>query len=264
MIRKSVLRFLFVVLFILAGCISVSAEELRIACTTSLIESIVREVGKEKIDLVTAIVPAGMCPGHFDLRPKDIVGIFQAKILLCHGWEGWIDKLLDSVDSKELIFKRIDIEGNWMIPEIHIQATEKITDVLCKVDSDHCNYFKENAKEYILKIQSIAVKIKKLKDIRVISSRMQAPFLEWLGIKVVATYGRPDELTPSEMVRLIKIAKEEKVSLIVDNLQSGPNAGRQIAEEVKARHITLTNFPLRGSYIDSLEDNIKIIVQALE
>ncbi|MBM3241928.1 zinc ABC transporter substrate-binding protein [Candidatus Poribacteria bacterium] len=66
----------------MAGCGRQIDDNIKIAVTTSSLGCIVKELGKEKIDVVT-IVPSGMCPRHFDLKPKDAQALSDAKLLLC-------------------------------------------------------------------------------------------------------------------------------------------------------------------------------------
>jgi len=74
---------------------------------------------------------------------------------------------------------------------------------------------------------------------------MQQGFLKWAGFDVVATYGRPEELSPKKMQELINKGKEAGIKLVVDNLQSGPDAGAGIAEEIGAAQV-ISNFPRLG------------------
>jgi hypothetical protein len=46
----------------------------------------------------------------------------------------------------------------------------------------------------------------------------------------------------------------------VDNLQSGPEAGKGIAETLGVPHVVLTNFPLEKGYLATLEGNVDAIV----
>lgn len=259
--KQLVLKILVVCLFFSVGCAKAPPDRVGVVATTSLIGSIIKEVGKDRVKVVV-IVPAGMCPGHFDVKPGDIAAVAEAKLLLCHGWEGWLKKLLNSAEKDKLVTEIINVEGNWMIPELQIQATRKITDALCELNKDDCSTYGENAKKYIKKIKFAEAQIRKFKDVKAIVSKMQVPFMKWLGIKVAASYGRPEDLTPSEMIKLINIGKNEKVELVVDNLQSGPVAGRQIAQEIGARQVVLTNFP-QGSYVVSLNENVEKIARAL-
>ena len=97
---------------------------------------------------------------------------------------------------------------------------------------------------------------------------MQLGFVEWIGINVIAAYGRPDSLTPKAAKSLIDRGRAENVSLIIDNMQSGQDAGAGIAEELDCARIILSNFP--GGYENTetwekaIEYNIELVIGALE
>lgn len=259
---------IFIFSFLLSiSCKETKTERSKVVATTSLIGTIVKAIGKDKVDAVT-IVPAGMCPGHFDIKPGDIVSLYNAKGLLSHGWEQWMTKLTNSIGNKDLITKTIAIEGNWMIPSIHKRAASEIAKILCEIDPPNKYWYGKNLDDYKKAIDSVAIQLKRmtknLQGIKVICSNYQADFLNWLGFKIIATYGRPEELTPKELAKLIKIGKKETVQIVIDNLQSGSKAGNQIANEIGAAHVVLTNFPLGNSYVSALEGNVEKITKAVK
>jgi zinc transport system substrate-binding protein len=98
----------------------------------------------------------------------------------------------------------------------------------------------------------------------VLAADRQASFLAWLGFRVVATYGRAEDFTAQELTRLARVAQDSGVGLIVDNLQSGPDAGRPLAEALKVKQVTLTNFPLHGDYIEALLANADTLAKLLK
>jgi zinc transport system substrate-binding protein len=264
----SVTKFIAVILIfsfsLLPNCKEVKTERTKIIATTSLIGTIVKAIGKDRVDLVT-IIPAGMCPGHFDLKPGDMASMYDAKVLLSHGWEEWMTKLVNSIENKELITKTIDIEENWMIPDIHKKAASEIANILSEVDFSNKYWHKKNLDNYKREIDSVAIYLKEitknLQAIKVICSNYQADFLSWLGLDTIATYGRPEELTPKELTTLIEIGKKENVQIVIDNLQSSSKVGKQIAEEIGAAHVILTNFPLGNSYVGALKENVEKILK---
>jgi len=243
-----------------------TTEKIRIVATTSLIENIVEKIGKDKV-AITTIVPAGMCPGHFDVKSEEIKEIRNARVVIIHGWEKWIEKLIKSTKNN-LPIRTVKIEENWMLPDVQIRAAKEITKILSEINPRKREWYEKNLIAYEKEIQSLIKKIEKVKkdssNVKVICASQQEEFLKWLGFKVVAAYGRPEELTPREIIGIIKKAKSENVAMVVDNLQSGADAGLLIAREIGISHIMLTNFPLGGSYLDSLKDNINKIGQILE
>jgi ABC-type Zn uptake system ZnuABC Zn-binding protein ZnuA len=265
---KNIILFAVLVFSLLFSlyCETSSTDTIKITTTTSLLGSIVREIGKERVNVVT-IVPAGMCPGHFDVTAENIKDLSDSRVLLNHGWEVWIDKLLAAVDNKPVL-STIDVEGNLMVPDIQKKATAFVTTLLCSLDRAHQDYYRKNYATYTSIIDSLATVIKtrveSVQGAKIVGSDQQVEFLEWLGLDVVMTYGRAEELTPKLLSDIISQANKDQVQLVVDNLQSGPDIGLTIAEEINARHINLSNFPLHGSYPDALMENFNSLMQVLQ
>jgi zinc transport system substrate-binding protein len=269
MLRKLSLVSAFLVFLCLPSIISAAeqAEPVKVVVTTSLIKTIVQTIGGDSLHVVT-IVSAGMCPGHFDVRPADIAELSDAELLLSHGFEGWVDKLVSSSGNGRLEASTVGVEGNWMVPDIHKRAARKITEMLCDLTPRNRDYYRRNLGSCEQAIDSVVTLIRKLTEnlqsVKVICAEHQSEFLDWLGFDVTASYGRPEEMTPTNLVEVLRTARAEDVRIIVDNLQSGGKAGQTIAEQIGAEHVTLTNFPLGDSYVISLMENIEKMVKALE
>jgi len=244
-------------------------NKIKIVATTSMIGSITKAIGEDQLEVVT-IVPSGMCPGHFDICPKDAKLIEEAQVVLEHGFEGelFLDNMLRSNRNQDLKRLSLKVEGNLMVPEIHLQAVDEIAEFLGAIDPEHNDLFMLQAAMYKKKVndlgKEIKQKLKKLnvKNIKVICSRMQAEFLEWLGFTAIASYGRQEELSPKDFLEITRIAKKENVKIVIDNLQSGSNVGKQLAEDIGGRDVVLTNFPLGDSYLESLKENVDKVIQA--
>ena len=265
---KNVVLFALLVfsLVIHVHCEQSSTDKIKVTTTTSLLGTLVKAIGKEEID-VSTIVPAGMCPGHFDLKAENVKELSGSRILLSHGWEKWTGKLLAAVDNKPAL-RIIGVQGNLMVPDNHKKAAEHITSLLCSLDQQYRTVYTKNFASYTSAIDSIVKDItdrsKDIKGIKIVCSELQAEFLQWLGLDIVLTYRRAEELTPGMMAEAIKQAKREQVRLVVDNLQSGSEVGLAIAKEANVKHITLTNFPLGNSYPEALAQNFSSVVQALQ
>ena len=94
---------------------------------------------------------------------------------------------------------------------------------------------------------------------------MQAAFLNWVGLNVVTFYGRPDSFTPQVTKDLVDKGRQENVTLIIDNLQSGQDAGAGLAEELGCNRIILSNFPggfdNTETWEKALDYNIDLILE---
>ena len=265
MTRKLLVR-LFLVGVVVLGCARPSGR-IRVVASTTLISTIVQAIGGDRF-AVTTIAPAGLCPGQFDLKPSAVAAANNARLILNHGWEAWYPALEKAIIPPGPRRVTLATKDNWMIPELQKQAAGEITALLQELDPARADTYRLAATRYEADVDSAAATARTLlagKELpAVIAAEQQAPFLTWLGFRVVATYGRAEDFTAQGLTRLARVATDSGVKLVVDNLQSGPDTGKPLAEALKAKHVTLTNFPLHGSYRQALLDNAGALAQAIE
>ena len=263
---------------ILGGCVPAETPRLKVVTSISLMAQIVERVGGDLVDVVN-IIPPAQCPGHFDVKPSDIQKLADADLFLLGGWQGELfsQELIDAANNPDLTVVTLDIpsnpQSNWMTPSVQQEATEKITAALSRVDTENSAAYQDSAAVYKDKIEAKAVEIKarlagqNLSGINVICSGMQAAFLKWMGLNVVAFYGRPDSLTPQVVKELVDKGRQENVTLIIENMQSGQDAGAGVAEELGCRRIILSNFPggfdNTETWEKAIDYSIKLILEAV-
>jgi len=249
------------------GCAQSKTGRVPVVASTALIGTIVQAIGGDRF-AVTTIAPAGLCPGHFDLKPSDVAVASNARLILNHGWEAWVPSLDKAIVPPGPRKVTLATQGNWMIPEVQKQAAAEIAALLEELDTARADTYRLAVEHYQAGVDSAAAQARaSLADKAlpaVIASGQQAPFLAWMGFRVVATYGRAEDFTAQEMTRLARVALDSGVGLIVDNLQSGPATGKPLAEALNVRHVTLTNFPLQGSYRRALLDNASALARVVE
>lgn len=267
-----ILNYFFVLLLSLiivvpGNCIEKEPARIKVVVTTTHIASLVSALGGERVDLVT-LIPGGACPGHFDIEPMTARKIADADVFIGHFWERRFDGILKGINNNRLIKKYTQTKGNWMVPEVNIAAAGEVTEILCEVDGGNSGYYKSNLNKYkkLVEAQSKNVKegFRKYKGISVVCSDQQEEFLSWLGLSIAGTYGRPDDQNIRDIAVIMEKAKKTDTRLVVDNLQSGADAGLNIAKDLKIPHITLTNFPETTSYIQTLSANADVIKKALK
>ena len=263
-----------VIASLLGGCAPAGTSKLRIVTSTSLLASIAERVGGDRVDVVN-IIPPAQCPGHFDVKPGDIQKLADADLFLMHGWQGekFSQELIASADNPNLTVVKIDIKGNWMTPPVQLKAIDEITAILSQADEKNSSAYQKAATELKGKIEAKGAEIKarlakaNLLNINVMCDEQQAGFVKWAGLNIIATYGIPDSLTPQVVKELVDKGREGKVTLIIDNLQSGADAGKGIAEELGCKRITLSNFP--GGVDDTetwekaIDRNVELILEAV-
>ncbi len=265
---------LLVVLLAPLSCACPSAD---IVTGSSLIAGIAQDVADGKLEIHN-LIPPGMCPGHYDVKPSDIETLANSSALFIHDYQQNLKNitgLIDAADNPDLIIKVIEVPDAPMVPEVQSQTVDKIAQALSEIDSANSAYYQQRAKG---KMQAALAKGEEMKDrfqkakvsgVKVICSGMQTGFVKWAGFDVVATYGRPEELSVVEVEQLVIKAKQAGVALVIDNLQSGGvRKSEVIAQDIGAIQVTISNFPggFDGTetWEKAIDKNVDLILEALD
>ena len=72
------------------------------------------------------------------------------------------------------------------------------------------------------------------------ASKMQEDFCEYLGLKVVGTVARPEDVTPQESRKLLRL----KARLVSGNLQEGDQAAKSLADKMGVPAVIFRIFPV--------------------
>jgi ABC-type Zn uptake system ZnuABC Zn-binding protein ZnuA len=237
-----------------------------IVASDSILSEIIASLlppGRYRVD---AILPPGQCPGHYDVRPTDIEKMKKAVLIVSFRGIRFMSKT-GSDDARQLV---IDPEDrNWMAPGSYVQGLELLAarlserfpedrDEIARRKEHAIRLAKEGADRLLRKITGAGLFGKP-----VVASSMQKEPLEWMGFKVVAEYGRQEAMSARDVVRVAEVGKDRKAIMVVDNLQSGPDAGKGIAETLKVPHVVLTNFPSERGYLATLGENVDVLLKAL-
>ena len=273
-----ILVLTLIISLLLGGCSSVDTSKLKVVTSTSLIAQIVERVGDDNVDVVN-IIPPAQCPGHFDVKPGDIQRLAEADLFLLHGWQGekFSQELIASADNSDLSVVTLDIQTtenqNWMVPAVQREAVDIIASALCQVDTEKYAVYQELATECKDKISAKEVAIEAQlaqadpSSVNVICAEMQAGFIKWVGLNIVATYTRDDPDVPQVARELVDKGRVGNVTLLIDNLQSGQDAAKAIAADIGCTRIILSNFP--GGFDDTetwektIDRNIELILEAI-
>lgn len=215
---------------------------------------------------VEAILPPGQCPGHYDVKLSDIEKMKKADLNVSFRGMSFLNKASPGSGPQLLV----DAGGrNWMVPDSYIYGLGVLADQLSKHFPEDKDEIMRRKEEAIRKVKTASNSmVKKIGEAGIsgkamIASSMQKEVLEWMGFRVVGEYGRPESMSTREVVRLSKIGREHQAIAVVDNLQSGPDVGKGIAETLRVPHVVLTNFPSEKGYLATLQENIDAVMAAV-
>lgn len=252
-------RYLISSILLLLFVVTLSAQE--IITTTSVLSSAIKEIVKDKFK-VEALVPSGYCPGHFDIKGKHLASIEKSGLLFAQGFEPYLEQIKETIKNPDFSSVIVRTDGSWFTLENQKKIYREIKEKLSEKFPQYKEFFENNYKKAVTEIENTDKRIKdmlkekKLEGLSVICNSHIREMLEYLGFNVAGTYGRKEELTPSEIKNLLNKGKQENVSLVIDNLQAGSDTGRIIADELKVPHITISNFPQTFPDTPTLRDTL--------
>ena len=247
-----------------------------IVAGSSFITNIIQDVANNKVEPRT-LIPPGVCPGHYDVKPSDIEALANSKALFIHDYQQNYDNVAGAIEAAEnpdLIITVLNVTGNWMVPAVQAEAVDKIAQALGEIDPENDAYYQERAADRKQAILAYGEQVKNtfqqagVDGVKVICAEIQAGFVRWAGFDVVATYGRPEELSPADRGQLITEAEQTGVALIIDNLQSGATTlGESMGQDIEAIPVTISNFPggleNTETWEKAIDKNVDLLLEAL-
>ena len=116
-----------------------SEEKIKVATTIKAVESLVKAVGKDKVE-IEKIVPDGTEIHEFEPKAQDILKLSNAKMFVYNGdeLETWADKAVESVKNKNLKVVELakDIEKLIKLKEVferkldHFMMSEELEEIM--------------------------------------------------------------------------------------------------------------------------------------
>jgi zinc transport system substrate-binding protein len=259
--------------FTLLSCTQQSVD---IMAGSSLIANIIQDVAGDKMETRT-LIPPGVCPGHYDVKPSDIEALATCRALFIHDYQQYFTNINDAVaaaDNPSLNITVLNVTGNWMVPAVQAEAVGKIAQALGELDPENAVYYEgkaaERAQAILAKGEDVESELQGagVEGVKVICAEMQAGFVGWAGFNITATYGRPEDLSVSDVEQLVTDAIEAGVVLVIDNLQSGATATSEaMAQDIGAIQMTISNFPggfeNTETWEKAIEKNVDLLQEAL-
>ncbi|MBB5143689.1 metal ABC transporter substrate-binding protein [Desulfovibrio intestinalis] len=226
-----------------------AAEPLRVVAGTSLITDIVNDLTAGDSEVIT-IIQGSSCPGHENAKTQDFVFAAKADLVLIHPFQRHmlqVTTMLDAVGNASLKLVAISPKGSWLIPEIQKQAVLEIAEALCAVAPQKAETIQQRTRQRIEKVtqadRECREHLRAVAGKPVIVAAMQSEFVQWAGFSVLRSFGRIEEINARELASIMTDTKGKKVCGVIDNYQSGMDAGLPLALELGVPHVVLSNFP---------------------
>ena len=247
-------------------------DTIHVVCTNTTLADFIAHLLNGTDSTVDHIMPAGVCPAHFDTRPSDVQRIASADIIIALGWEPWLQ---DIIEASGATVTRINCAGlgEWNLPSGARTYVKALRDNLTVALPAHQQLIRGNAARYLERINHTAEDAQKMIQSqgytgkKVVCMQWQQAFVSWLGLNVTATYAPPERLSTQDMLNITAAAAGSDVCAVIDNLQSGTDFGASVAADAQISHVVLTNFPgaapAAGTYLEMLTYNTEQLVTGI-
>jgi len=245
---KKAAVFLWLVL-LFCSTASQAADAVRVVAGTSLISDIVADLTQNRCEILT-LNQGSSCPGHENASTGDYVFAARANLLLIHPFQRnlqQVSAMLAAVDNPKLKVAEVSPRNSWLIPQVQKQAVNEIAAALEVIAPELAPAIRLRTRQRMQRIDAAETQCRELlaplQGKRVIAATMQAEFASWAGLEVVRTLGRAEDINARELAEILNAVKNIPVAGVVDNYQSGPDAGLPLALELGVAHVVLSNFP---------------------
>ncbi len=258
-----------------SGAASGEEEKTVVICTNSALADFTTNLFGEELGgavEVEFIMPAGVCPSHFDTSPSDIVTIASADVVVSLGWEPWLADLLDASGNDDAYQIACMGLGEWNIPSGAEAHLDVIAEGLSTFSPQWADTLAANAGSYSAAIASsyeaarVQIEALGLNGTKVITIEWYSAFVTGLGFEIVASYSAPEGLSTGDVIELSSKCDDPEVAMVIDNLQSTVDFGANLAADFGKEHVVLSNFPGavpgKYTYIDNMAYNVDEIINA--
>ncbi|MCX7991855.1 MAG: zinc ABC transporter substrate-binding protein [Proteobacteria bacterium] len=274
-------------------------KRLNITVTVFPIYDFVRNIGQDKVNVVT-ILPPGVEAHSFEPRPEDIIKINNSDmfIFLNRDMEVWAKNIIKGLDNKNLLVKEAGqyiildkavIEDNnkkldphiWLDFERAKRMVDNIATALTELDRKNSSFYLKNAKLYKKKLEDLDKKyIETLKNCKtryiIHAGHYTFGYLARrynLGYVSVYKGVSPDEEpTPSTLAKIVQNIKKLNLRYIFYEDFISPKIAEVISKETGVKllkisgghNITKEDFENGVSFIYLMERNLDSLKEGLE
>lgn len=171
-------------------------------------------------------------------------------------------------------------EHVWTSPVNAMAIVQKLCDNLCEEDPDNADYYKKNTSDYIAKLKDLDNEFKdvvadsKRKEIIVADRFPFRYFVDEYGLDYYAAFpgcSVDSDASPATVAFLTDKIKDDNIPIVFHIELSAGNICNSIARDTGAKseqlnavhNITKDDFESGKTYLDFMEENVKVLKEAL-
>ncbi len=244
-----------------------------------------KEVGQEKIE-VSLLVPPGIEPHEWEPTINELQKMHQSDLIVINGlgFENWIEDfdivnsnvmIVDTSEGISVIKDKIFQSDPhiWLNPAMAKIQVTNIADALIKIDPVNEKYYRQNAKSYLDKLDSLDAKIKNQlatckKDFIAFHNAFSYFSIQYnLNQHTIINSNDPHvEPTSKTLEEIINLAQQYDIDVIFTEEAVDPRTSQVIADEIGARVLVLSPIEVideNSNYIMKMGNNLSNLKEAL-
>ncbi|MPQ33408.1 ABC transporter substrate-binding protein [Clostridium estertheticum] len=270
-------------------------NKVKVVVSFNAMREITTAIGKNKVDIVT-MIPNGTEPHDFEPKAKDLESLSTAKIFVYNGFgmESWVDKVLKSVDNKNLITVEASkgstpIENTdsaekeehgqydphvWISLKGAENQAKNVRDALIKTDSSNKAYYEKNYNDFALKLDTLYneynKKFKTVSNKNFVTGHAAFAYLcRDFGLKQnsVESVFAEGEPSAKKLKELTDYCKKNKIKTIFVEDMVSTKVSDALAKEVGAKvekiH-TIESKEDNKDYLTCMKENLDMIYNSLK
>lgn len=273
---------IFLAVFLIFGF---SFAEVKIATTIKPLADIVKEVGKDKVN-VSFIIPSNVNFHNYEYKPIDIKKVYESDLFIFIGYgEPNItsltknlkkDKLMQITNLKGMILLKEEDHDEvhpavWLDPENAKVIAKAIMNFLIYKDRQNAQFYKANYLEFEKKVNEILnygkTKLSSVKNKNFVSYHYEFPyFVKRFNLVYLAEIemGHGREPTPKHLLEVIQKIKKYNVKAIFTSRQFlNLKTANIVISQTGAKVIFLDSMGETGNYLDMMRYNINKVYDGL-
>lgn len=246
--------------------------------------------GVEGVEVKNMTKPQTGCLHDYQLTPEDLKTLENANAFVVNGagMEAFLDKVvkqqadLKIVDASKgiTLLKEGDEENPhvWVSVSDAIQQVNQIADQLAAIDQVHAAQYKQNASEYVKKLEALKTQMHKqidsLPNKNIVTFHEAFPyFAKEFNLNIVSVIEREPgtEPSPKELEETIAKIKELNIKALFAEPQYPAGAAETISKETGAKVYTLDPVVTGeatpdsyDAYIQTMKKNAEVLETALK
>lgn len=270
------------ILFLAPTGLEAGAGKLKVAATIFPVADIVKQVGGAGVQVIT-VLPRGANPHVFELTPKSVKDLEQAKIVFAigHRFDDWVKGIGESlpdvrvmmVDQGIPLIKTDTVDPHyWLSISNAKHIAQTVCSLLIELDSQNQEVYQRNLESYLSKLDETDQMFKEMFE--GLPTRKLLTYHDgWryfardYGFEVIGNIESSEgaEPTPRKLAELSKAVKQFQIKALFSEPEVPKDIARSFAEDLGLNVYELD--PLGktlegGTYLDLMIKNANVICKA--